>query len=338
MVIVEGKKYRPLSRDCHAVSEVLGQILMLTIVVLAFSSIAVFVFSDEGAVKPLHTPKTDLQESIDTDADIVKIFHKGGEAIDLEDAKIMLNINGEQEEYDVSSDPGISYNATNNVMIVGDDIVINTSLSRGTDLKSTDTVDMYFVYTGSDQVIQRVTLQNGNEESGSSDDSGTRRYWITPHPYGTATDTSGGLISTEAVNETGDGIFTTYYTPDKKDGDPNSTAQKFDFCIDAEKEGITGAMVPFDNVTLRIVYSVHDKDYEDIALDISVENSEKWIRVAESMPKYNKDFGTYDINLNSYVTDITKLENFKVRVVAVSNADKNAGKILLIDFLGIHVV
>ncbi len=104
---------------------------MISIVVLAFSSIAVFVFSDEGAVNPPHTPKADLQESIDTNANIVKIFHKGGEAIDLKDAKVVLNINGQQEEFDLSSDPGVSYTATNNVLMVGDNIVINTSRSRG---------------------------------------------------------------------------------------------------------------------------------------------------------------------------------------------------------------
>lgn len=76
---------------------------------------------------------------------------------------------------------------------------------------------MYFVHTGSDQVIQRVTLQNGGKESESSDDTyGTGKYWITPHPNGTATDTSEGWISTGAVNETGDGVFTTYYAADKK--------------------------------------------------------------------------------------------------------------------------
>lgn len=329
-----------LGQDCRAVSEVLGQILMISVVVLAFSSIAVCVFSDGGAVNPPHTPKVDLQERIDTDSDLVEILHKGGEAIDLENTKIVLNINGQQEEYDVYSDPGVSYNATNNVMMVGDDIVINTSLSRGRNLKSTDTVEMYFVDTASDQVIQRVTLLSGNKENGNSDDSETGRYWITPYPNGTATDTSGGWISTEAVNETGDGIFTTYYTPDKKDGDPNSTAQIFDFAIDAESERITESMEPFDNVTLRIVYSVHDNNYEDIALDISVDGSEDdtgWIRVVKSMPKYTKNFEPYDIDLTSYVRNIEDLEKFKVRVVAISKADTNAGKIVWIDFLGIHV-
>lgn len=337
--IAEGKKYRALCQDCKAVSEVIGQVLMVAVVVLAFSSIAVFVFSDEGAVNPPHTPKADLQESVDTGTDLVKIFHKGGEAIDLQDAKIMLNINGQQEEFDLSSDPGVSCNATNNVLMVGDDIVINTSLSRGRDLRSTDSIDMYFVHTGSDQVIQRVTLQNGNEESGSYDETSdtARRDWITPHPNGTANDTSDGWISTEAVDKVGDGNFTTYYAPDKKDGNPNSTAQIFDFKVNATNEGISKSMEPFHNVTLKIVYSVHDKNYDYIALDIWDGNPDQWIRVESDMPEYNKNFDPYYIDLTSDVKTVEELEAFKVRIVAVTHADKKADKIAWIDFLGIHV-
>jgi len=334
---VEGKKYRALGEDCQAVSEVIGQVLMLAVVVLAFSSIAVAVFSDGGAVNPPHTPKADLQESIDTGANIVKIFHVGGEAIDLEDAKVVLNINGQQEEFDLSSDPGVSCNASNNVLMVGDNIVIDTNRSRGRILNSTDAIDMYFVHTGSDQVIQRVMLQSGYEEYENSDESdSTGRYWITPHPNGTAEDTSGGWISTEDVNEIGDGNFTIYYASDNEE-DSNSTAQEFDFKIDTEKEGISE---PFTNVTLKIVYSVHDKNYEYIALDISVDDSEEdpeWIRVRSDMPEYNKGFEPYYIDLSSYVTTIPELQAFKVRVVAVTHADKNADKLAWIDFLGIHV-
>jgi hypothetical protein len=182
-------------------------------------------------------------------------------------------------------------------------------------------------------------LQNGYEDNENSDETGgAGRYWITPHPNGTADDTSKGWISTEAVNEIGDGIITTYYPPDKKDGSPNSTAQVFDFKIDTAKEGISAT---FDNVTLKIVYSVHDKNYEYIALDISVEDPEKWIRVAPTpeynMPEYDKGFEPYYIDLSSNVTTIDELQRFKVRVVAVSHADNNADKLAWIDFLGIHV-
>ena len=76
---MEGKKYRALGEDCQAVSEVVGQVLMIAIVVLAFSSIAVVIFSDV-VVNPPHTPHTDLQEKIDP-MPILYIFQSVGKPL-----------------------------------------------------------------------------------------------------------------------------------------------------------------------------------------------------------------------------------------------------------------
>jgi FlaG/FlaF family flagellin (archaellin) len=162
---VERKKYRELGEDCQAVSEVIGQVLMIAIVVLAFSSIAITIFSDEGVVNPPHIPHTDLSEKINTNTDIVQIIHNGGEAIDLKAIKIILSVNGDPFSFNLS-DPGVTFfssngsESNNGVLMLGDFIEINTS-QRGLDLKNDDTIDMYFVHTPSQQVIQRVTLQNG---------------------------------------------------------------------------------------------------------------------------------------------------------------------------------
>ena len=102
---MEGKRHRALREDCQAVSEVLGQVLMIAIVVLAFSAIAVVIFS-EVIVNPPHTPHTDLQESIDPTNNRLYIFHVGGEAIDLKNVNIVL-VNSidtnESEEFNVFS-------------------------------------------------------------------------------------------------------------------------------------------------------------------------------------------------------------------------------------------
>ena len=47
----------------------------------------------------------------------------------------------------------------NDILMLGDYIEINTS--QKINLKKNDTVDMYLVYTESNQVIQRVKLQSG---------------------------------------------------------------------------------------------------------------------------------------------------------------------------------
>jgi hypothetical protein len=132
---------------------------MIAIVVLAFSSIAVVIFS-EVVANPPHTPHTDLQESIDPANNRLYIFHMGGESIDLKDVNIIL-VNSidtnESEEYNVSSN-NFSSSATNNILMLGDHIRINPAKIS---LSTNDTI-MFFVHTPSQQAIQRVLL-HGNK-------------------------------------------------------------------------------------------------------------------------------------------------------------------------------
>lgn len=153
---MKGKKYRALGEDCQAVSEVVGQVLMIAIVVLAFSSVAVVIFSDL-VLNPPHTPHTDLQESIDTGNNTLYIFHMGGEAIDLKDVNIVLNTidTHRHDEFNLlSNESEFRHDAVNNVLMLGDYIRISPkNISLGTD----DTI-MFFVYTPSQQVIQKAML------------------------------------------------------------------------------------------------------------------------------------------------------------------------------------
>jgi len=159
---VEGKKYRALFQDCRAVSEVIGQVLMVAIVVLAFSSIALTVFSDGGAMNPPHAPRTDLQESIDEVNHTIEVFHSGGEAIDLKDIKLILHVDGQQAEYDMS-DPDVTIFdseskqlSSSDVFMLGDCIVINPN--NKVDMTNTTVTNLYFVHTASSQVIKKAIL------------------------------------------------------------------------------------------------------------------------------------------------------------------------------------
>lgn len=160
--IVEGKEYRALGKDCRAVSEVIGQVLMDAVVVLAFSSIALTVFSDEGAMRPPHVPRTDLQESINGERDSVQIFHSGGEAIDLKDIKIILTVDGDQEEFDISDpavkvyDPKGKNLSSGDVFTLGDCIEIKPG--NRIDIKNGNDINLYFVHTASKQVIKKAML------------------------------------------------------------------------------------------------------------------------------------------------------------------------------------
>jgi archaeal type IV pilus assembly protein PilA len=162
---LEGKKYRALGENCQAVSEVLGQVLMIAIVVLAFSSIAITIFSDAIVINPPHKQHTAISERIDTNADIIQILHSGGEAINLKAIKIILSVNGKLAKFNVS-DPSVKIlnsrgSASNNgFLMLGDCIEINMK-QLGIYLKDNDTVDMYLVNTKSGHVIQRAELHGG---------------------------------------------------------------------------------------------------------------------------------------------------------------------------------
>jgi archaellin len=85
----------------------------------------------------------------------LQIFHRGGEAIDLKDVKIILSTEKKQEEFNLYS-VEFNYSVTNGVFMLGDYIILDPT-SRGINLV-TDNPTMYFVHTPSQQVIQRVTL------------------------------------------------------------------------------------------------------------------------------------------------------------------------------------
>ena len=154
---MEGKQHRDFIENYQAVSEVMGEVLMIAIVVLAFSSIAVTIFSDKGVTSPSHAPRVDLQEKIYKDKNTVHIFHRGGEAVDLKDINIVLNTGEKQEDFNISSNRSeFNYSATNDVLMLGDYIILN-STSRGINLTIDDPV-MYFIHIPSQQVIQRVKL------------------------------------------------------------------------------------------------------------------------------------------------------------------------------------
>jgi archaellin len=137
---------------------------MVAVVVLAFSSIALTVFSDGGAMNPPHTPRTDLQESINRSGNTVQIFHSGGEAIDLKDIKIILSVNGTQAEFNMSDSNNVTvYDAkgstpSDDVFMLGDYIEINSSGSKVNVTDENATIDFYFVHTESRQVIKKAIL------------------------------------------------------------------------------------------------------------------------------------------------------------------------------------
>lgn len=143
------KKSKSIRRNCQAVSEAIGEVLMIAVVVIAFSSIAVTIFSDVATKSP-HIPHADL-ESTHPDDNKVRILHVGGEDINLKDMNIIIN----SSQFSMS-DPKVtitnSYvdNSTNQVFSLGDCVEINTTGLGGSNL--------YLIHIPSKQILLKVKL------------------------------------------------------------------------------------------------------------------------------------------------------------------------------------
>ncbi|MDI9394327.1 MAG: type IV pilin N-terminal domain-containing protein [Euryarchaeota archaeon] len=354
---MEGKKHRALAKDCRAVSEVIGQVLMLAVVVLAFSSIAVMVFSDEGAVKPPHVPRTDLQENIDNDK--VKIFHIGGETIDLEDIKIILSVDGTQYEFDISDSNFDAYGPKGNklpkngVFTLGDYIEIKKNIEPG------DVVDFYFVHTKSRQVIQKTKLWSGGTEfpgddpgtpgddpgtpgddpGTPGDDPGTGEgtelpEWITPgtFPYGAAYNYY-QWMDTDLVDKFNDGLATKTYLPQKQ-----WVYEVFIFSIDSKQLNIPES-TSFSKVLLKFVYKKSDNS---VNMKLNIYNGSHLITINDDLEKCNTftecvEKGYCDYDITNHVKTTEELENLVVWVWYYSNSVQQSGKTGAVDFVGINL-
>jgi len=326
-IIVEGnKKHKELTRDCKAVSEVVGAVLMISIVVLALSSVALTVFSEGGKMDPPHTPHTNLEESIDRSEDSVKIFHDGGEAIDLEDIKIILEVDGQQAEFNISDpevevyDPEGNKLSSNGVFTLRDYIAINSSSK--VDITDADAIDLYFVHTESSQVIQKTILWR---------DFGDLPDWITPYPYGSVYDNQVGWQDEEIVDKIGDEQYTVNDFPQKQYVYENFTFGSLDdLCIPEDTS--------FSEVLLKIVYRIHDQSAK-LELEINDGSPAVTFNLTKQgvVSPDNGDFVEVELDITPYIKNATDLENIVVKMSTTPNAAEPADKEGWVDFIGIHL-
>lgn len=316
------KKRKELTRNCQAVSEVVGYVLMISIVVLAFSSVALTVFSNGGAMNPPHTPHTNLQESLDRPEDTVKVFHDGGEDIDLEDIKIILEVDGQQVDFNMSEfqvlDPEGNL-SSDDVFELRDCIVIDTSSK--VNIEEANAIDLYFVHTESSQVIQKTMLWR---------DFGDLPDWITPYPYGSVYDSYGDKWwDTEVVHQIGDGYFTENDFP--KDV---TIYESFTFGS-LEELGISEG-TSFSKVILKIVYRIHDQSAK-LVLEINNAPEIMYELPKKANASITSEFVEKEFDITQYIKNSTDLENIEVKISTTPNADDQADKEGWIDFIGIHL-
>lgn len=323
---MEGKKYRTLGQNCGAVSEVMGAVLMISIVVLAFSSVALTIFSEEDSMDPPHTPHTNLRENINTSEDTVEIFHNGGEEIDLEDIMIILNTGEKRAEFNMSEsavkvfDPKGNQLPSDGVFALGNRIVVDPTSKIN--ITSGNAVDLYFVHTASDQVIQKTKLWK---------DVRDLPYWITPHtfPAGTAYDNyTETWLDTELVDKVDD-EYTDSFIPKKEE-----IYENFTFGIDTGELGIPENAL-FTKVILKIVSTRHDNSAK--MMRPVVYNGSQWIPF-DFIPFDGKNvYVVTELDITEHVKNTTELRNLEVKISADGKAADPSEKYFRIDFVGVHV-
>ena len=301
----------------------------MSIVVIAFSTIAVTVFSDGGAVKPEHIPHTDLQENFNRSNNKIQIVHSGGEAIDKSAIKIIVSVDGEKKgEFDGASDDFTIRGPDGKeekVFTLGNYIRIDT---EGMGIEAKKDIDIFFIDKPSQQVIQKAVLQRGSWEIPE---------WITPHPYGSVYSDSDGWQPTELVAEINDGLLTDSSIPKK-----NWVNENYTFGIDADEMEIPN---PLNLVQLKIIYKSHDSSSTQ---KICIFNGSKWTQIAPSLayplphPPIFKSIDDcknaniiYDIT--NYVKTIDELEKLEVSFSDNGNAANISGKTGWVDYVGIRV-
>jgi PKD repeat protein len=166
------------SQDETAVSEIIGEVLMTAIAVLAFSVLAVFVFSYLESDSAVHA---DVDGWVDVDSDTIYLRHSGGESIDLDKVEIILNLNGTRRDL---SSSGLEQILGSGSWHLGQTIEIDTDLLWNTTINEDDYVGMILLQTDSNIVIESGSLL-GEEIVGIGSGSGGN---TTPSQYAPVAD------------------------------------------------------------------------------------------------------------------------------------------------------
>lgn len=321
-------------KNHSAVSEIVGTVLLLGIVVIMFSFLGAYTFAQKG---PDDVPHTRLQEWRDSSGDTIYVKHTGGDFLYTENCEIVLNIKGEKYVYPSKM---ISEGLGNeSVWRLGETLTIDAGNLWGVNITNDDEIELLVVDTPSKQPIQVARLTKEYETTRPS-----LRIWITPR--GQIIDTSGGYGDPKQVkcadSKTPDDVHkhdpdknrncTTYHPSLKKIN--SSEYQEINFDINPLEYGLDPEYV-FSNVTLKIVYYSHDVDTKQIKLKIyDIDNPGGWVYLTRDLPPQTDKFAAEEFNLTNYIQRAEKLPSFDVRIEAWS---ENTQTSIYIDYIALWV-
>ena len=175
--------------DTNAVSEVVGEVLMTAIAVLAFSVIAVFVFSYADSREMVYA---DIQGWVDTDSDTVYLRHAGGQVIDVPDMRIIMNVNGTMRELSSADLVNLKGSST---WQLGEVISINASSLWGDNIAPDGYISTTILDVNTNLVINSGTLL------GDSGYTGVGSGNVTPPEEPPQPVVTSGLVAWWKLNE-----------------------------------------------------------------------------------------------------------------------------------------
>ena len=180
------KSTKGFAENGDAVSDVIGELLMTAIAVIAFAILATFILSYSGPADNLHM---DISGWVDVNTDTIHFMHNGGESISFGDIQIRLNIDGVVKEFtsDNIATLGTGY------WELGDIIVINTSDHWGVDITEDSSVNSLIISNSLNviifkskllgeeiAVIEMPTIALNNPAEGTVSETGDITFQYTP--------------------------------------------------------------------------------------------------------------------------------------------------------------
>ncbi len=132
---------------------------MVGIVVLAFGMTTVLVLS---SLQPPQEQFTDIDGWADVEIDTIYFRHSGGEVVNTEDLRIIVDLNGTR--YELSSD-NVTAILGSSVWELSNTIVINTSDLWGVTIENDDYIDASIVHTRFSSMIKTGVILEGDTVS-----------------------------------------------------------------------------------------------------------------------------------------------------------------------------
>lgn len=168
------RRNKLLSND-SAVAEVVGEILLTAIVVLAFASIVTFVFSQLG---PAESARVDVDAWADTESDTLYFRHAGGETVDINELELLVNINGTTKRIDSDT---ISSFYHRDMWEFDDIIALNVSDMFGYNINENSYLQSKMIHTSANLVFFDSQLYGGDTYYSGS--SGNLQAPVLTDPY-----------------------------------------------------------------------------------------------------------------------------------------------------------